>query len=468
MPDPCSDVRIERDLLGEVAVPAAARWGAATQRALENFPVSGQRFPRRFLWALGLVKQAAAGANAALGVLEPDLAQAIGRAAAEVARGDHDREFPLDVFQTGSATSTNMNANEVISHRATQLLESAGRRDLRVHPNDHVNRSQSSNDVMPSCLHLAAREAVHEDLLPALDALAACLEEKAAGFDAIVKIGRTHLMDATPVRLSQEVGGWAHQVRLARARLEAAAGGLAELALGGTAVGTGINCPRGFAARAIERISEAAGRRYREADDHFEAQGARDAAVHASAALRGVAVSLFKVANDVRLLASGPRAGLGELRLPAIQAGSSIMPGKVNPVICEAVTQVAAQVIGNDAAVALGGLSGHLELNAFLPLITRNLLESIELLSRVSRVFVSRCLAGLEADAERARSGVEQSLALATALVPRLGYDAAAGLAKQAMESGRTIREVARARRVLPDAELEALLDPRSQTEPPA
>jgi fumarate hydratase class II len=462
-PSSAAGTRIERDSMGELAVPADALWGASTQRALENFPVSGERFPRRFLEALGWVKEAAAAANAELAVLTPELAGWIARAAGEVAAGDLDAHFPLDIFQTGSGTSTNMNANEVIARRAMQLR---GGQEPRIHPNDHVNASQSSNDVMPTVLHLAAREAVHRDLLPALGLLRAALAERAGALTGVVKAGRTHLMDATPMTLGQELGGYARQVELAGDRVLRAAEGLAELALGGTAVGTGINCPPGFAARAIARLSERCGRAYREASDHFEAQGAQDAAVELSGALRSAAVSLFKIASDVRLLASGPRTAIGELQLPALQPGSSIMPGKVNPVIPEVVTQVAAQVVGNDAAVALGGLAGQLELNTFLPLIARNLLESIRLLASASRLFAERCIAGLEADAPRAAALVQQSLMLATALAPRIGYDAAAALAKEAHATGRTLREVARERHVLPDAELDALLDPRAQIGP--
>ena len=422
--------------------------------------MSGERFPRRFLEALGRVKEAAARANAALGVLPADAAEWIARAAEEVSEGLLDAHFPLDVFQTGSGTSTNMNANEVIARRAMQLR---GSPEPRIHPNDHVNASQSSNDVIPSVIHLAAREAVHRDLLPALGQLRAALAERARAFAAVVKPGRTHLMDATPVTLGQELAGWARQLELASQRVARAADDLAELALGGTAVGTGINCPPGFAARAIARLSERTGREYREAADHFEAQGGRDAAVALSGALRGAALALFKIASDVRLLASGPRTGIGELRLPVLQPGSSIMPGKVNPVAVEVLTQVAAQVVGNDAAIALGGLSGQLELNTFMPLIARNLLESIRLLTSASALFAERCIAGLEADRARAAALVEQSLMLATALAPRIGYDAAAALAKEAHESGRSLREVARERNVLPEAELDALLDPEKQ-----
>jgi fumarate hydratase class II len=389
-------------------VPADALWGAATQRALENFPVSGERFPREFLRALGLVKAAAAAANARVGALDPTMAAAIEAAAREVAEGRLDAHFVLDVFQTGSGTSTNMNANEVIARRARQIL---GPKAPGVHPNDHANRSQSSNDVMPTALHVAARLGIHERLLPALRELHAALLAKADELDGVVKPGRTHGMDATPVRLSQELLGWARQVELGISRALAASEELAELALGGTAVGTGINCPPGFAAEAVARLSAATGLAFREAADRFEAQGARDAAVQASAALRTVAISLAKIANDVRLLASGPRCGLGEIELPALQPGSSIMPGKVNPVICEVVVQVAGQVIGNDAAVAIGGLGGQLELNTCLPLVARNLLESIRLLASAAELFARRTIAGLAANRERCAELAERSLA---------------------------------------------------------
>ena len=461
MPDPSNATRTERDSLGEMEVPAKALWGTSTQRAILNFPISGERFPRRFIQALGLIKEAAAVSNAKLGVLPEDLAKAIARAAREVAEGEWDDQFPLDIFQTGSGTSTNMNANEVIATRAGQLL---GSDQPHIHPNDHVNASQSSNDVIPTALHVSARQSLHEDLLPALGRLHQCLGGKAREFDDVVKLGRTHLMDAAPVRLGQEFGGWARQVELGIGRVEHARECLAELALGGTAVGTGLNCPPGFPTAAIASLSRATGLEYREADDHVEAQGARDAAVEASGQLKTVAVSLSKIANDVRLLGSGPRGGIGELALPAIQPGSSIMPGKLNPVICEAVTQVAAQVIGNDAAVCAGGLQGHLELNVFIPVIARNLLESIRLLSKVSTVFVEKCLAGIQAQRERAESLVEGSLAMVTVLAPAIGYELAAEIAKESQRTGRTVREICQERAVLPVKELAALLDPRSQT----
>ncbi len=458
-----SKTRIERDSMGEMEVPEDALWGASTQRALLNFPVSGERFPRRFIEALGFIKGAAAATNAELGVVEPKVAEAIQAAALEVAGGALDEHFVLDIFQTGSGTSTNMNANEVIAHRAQRLL---GEGSVRVHPNDHVNASQSSNDVIPTALHVSARQSIHQDLLPALRRLHECLVRKAVEFDDVVKIGRTHLMDATPVRLGQEFAGYARQIELGVARAEAAAEALAELALGGTAVGTGLNRPVDFPTKAIARISQATGLDYREAADHFEAQGGRDAAVEASGAMKTIAVSLYKIANDVRLLGSGPRCGLGEISLPTLQPGSSIMPGKVNPVICESVTQVAVQVIGNDAAVSLGGLSGHLELNVFIPVIARNLLESVRLLASVSNLFVDKCLNGLEANRERAASLIEGSLAMVTVLVPVIGYDAAAAIAKESFATGKTVRELCLEKKVLPKAELERLLDPRSQTEP--
>jgi len=455
--------RTERDSLGEMRVPADALWGASTQRAVENFPISGERFPRVFLRALGLVKRCAAGANAELGVLEAPVARAIAEAAREVESGALDAHFPIDVFQTGSGTSTNMNANEVIASRAMQILSARGD-DRRVHPNDHVNASQSSNDVIPTALHLAARLALREDLEPALAGLHACLVGKARELDDVVKLGRTHLMDATPIRLGQEFSGYARQIELGRERVARAGEALAELALGGTAVGTGLNAPPGFASRAIAAISRETGLEFREAANHFEAQGARDAAVEASGQLRTLAVSLAKIAGDVRLLASGPRGGIGEIELPAIQPGSSIMPGKVNAVICEVVLQVSAQVIGNDAAIAVAGLQGQLELNVFVPVIARNLLASIALLSAASRVFAEKCLAGVSARRERAEALVEESLAMVTALVPAIGYDAAAEIAKEAWRTGKRVREICRERAILPPDELERLLDPRRQT----
>ncbi len=459
------EFRVERDSMGEVRVPAAAYYGAQTQRALENFALSGMRFPRRFLEALGWIKECAARTLGELGELDAALALAIERAAREVRRGELDAEFPLDVFQTGSGTSTHMNANEVIANRAAELMGRA-RGEGAVHPNDHVNRGQSSNDVMPSALHLAARLGMVHDLLPALAVLQQALEVKAVAFGGDLKLGRTHLQDATPLFFGQEFSGWAAQLGHAERRVQRAADGLAELALGGTAVGTGLNAPAGFATRAIECLSEATGLPFRAATNAFEAQGARDAALEASGALKVVAASLMKIAEDIRLLGSGPRAGLGELRLPAVQPGSSIMPGKVNPVICEAVTQVAAQVVGNDAAITIGAFRGQLQLNAFIPLIAHNLLSSIELLARASRVFAERCVEGLAIEREAAARQVEESLAMATALAPAIGYDRAAAIAKRAYATGRRVREVAREAGVLSDAELERVLDPARQARP--
>jgi fumarate hydratase class II len=460
-----SATRTERDSLGTVEVPADAYYGAQTQRARENFPISGDRMPRRFIEALGLIKAAAAAAHRESGAIPREKADAIERAAREVMRGERDVDFVVDVFQTGSGTSTNMNANEVIANRASELLGYA-RGSMHVHPNDDVNRAQSSNDVIPSALHVAARLAIERDLVPALDVLAGAIERKARAFDGVVKLGRTHLQDATPMTVGQEFGGWAAQVRAGIARARRASEGLRELALGGTAVGTGLNAPDGFAARVIASIATETALDFAEARDHFEAQGARDAALEASGALKTIAASLAKIAEDVRLLASGPRAGLGELRLPSLQPGSSIMPGKVNPVLCESVTQVAAQVIGNDAAITVGAMRGQLELNVFIPLIAHNLLESVRLLAAVAVLFAQRCIDGIELDRERIGAAVERSLAMATALVPRIGYDRAAALAKEAWQSGRTVREVAEEQGVLSRDELDAALDPLRQARP--
>jgi len=458
--------RLERDSLGDIRVPEDAYYGAQTQRAVDNFPISGVRFPRRFIWALGLVKRSVAEANEELELLDVGRAEWIATAAQEVMDGRHDGEFVLDVFQTGSGTSTNMNANEVISNRGIEMM--GGERGSRdpIHPNDHVNMGQSSNDVIPTALHIAAAVAIDRDLLPALTLLLGALDRKARAFDDIVKTGRTHLMDATPVRLGQEFGGWAAQVAHARRRAESARDALLELPLGGTAVGTGINRHPEMPANAIGRIADECELPFREATDHFEAQGARDAAVEASGQLKAIAVGLTKIANDIRWLASGPRTGLGELRLPALAPGSSIMPGKVNPVMSEMLVMACAQVVGNDAAVALGGLGGTLELNAMIPLITHNLLQSITLLATASRTFAERCVEGIEADREACAATVERNLSLATALVPHIGYDAATRLAKQAHASGRTVREVAREAGVMEPNALDAALDARAMTEP--
>jgi fumarate hydratase class II len=460
-----SATRIERDSMGEMEVPADALYGAQTARALHNFPVSGLRLPRPFLRALGMIKERAARVNLELELLDRQRALAIMEGAEEVITGALDAHFPLDVFQTGSGTSTNMNANEVIANRACQLLgEPIGGR--AVHPNDHVNLGQSSNDVFPTALHLAAAVEIRHTLVPALFALQEALGEKAGAFDEIVTIGRTHLQDAVPVRLGQVFSGYARQVALAIRRLDAAVEGLCELPLGGTAVGTGLNTHPEFPGRVIQGLAEVTGLPLRKAANHFEAQGARDAAVAASGALRGIAVALSKIAGDIRLLGSGPRCGLGELVLPAVQPGSSIMPGKVNPVMAESLIQACAQVLGNDAAVALGGLHGQLELNVMQPLIAHNLLQSIGLLANAAGLFTERCVRGLEADRRRCEALIEQSLAMVTALAPRIGYDRAAALAKKAHETGRTVREVAREERLLPEEELARLLDPRPMTEP--
>ncbi|GGK29278.1 fumarate hydratase class II [Pilimelia terevasa] len=428
--------RVERDTMGEVRVPAAARWRAQTQRAVENFPVSGRGLEPAHVHALARIKGAAARVNADLGVLEADVAAAVAAAAAEVAAGRHDDQFPVDVFQTGSGTSSNMNANEVIATLASAAL---GR---PVHPNDHVNASQSSNDVFPSSIHLAAAAAVVGDLTPALAGLADALTAKAAEFAQVVKSGRTHLMDATPVTLGQEFGGYAAQVRYGVERLDAVLPRLAELPLGGTAVGTGVNTPPGFAAAVVAALRAETGLPLTEARDHFEAQGARDALVETSGQLRTVAVGLYKIVNDIRWMGSGPRAGLRELRLPDLQPGSSIMPGKVNPVVPEAVRQVCAQVIGNDAAVGFAGTQGDFELNVMLPVMARNLLESIRLLAAAARLLADRCVAGLVADADVCRAYAEGSPSIVTPLNRYLGYDEAAAVAKEALASGRSIRAV--------------------------
>ncbi|MEU7132101.1 class II fumarate hydratase [Streptomyces sp. NPDC046261] len=428
--------RIEHDSMGEVRVPADAKWRAQTQRAVENFPISGQRLERAHIEALGRIKAAAAKVNAGLGVIEEDVAEAIGAAAAEVVEGRWDDHFPIDVFQTGSGTSSNMNANEVIATLATERL---GR---PVHPNDHVNASQSSNDVFPSSIHIAATAAVTGDLIPALEHLAASLERKAEEFATVVKSGRTHLMDATPVTLGQEFGGYAAQVRYGAERLRSSLPRLAELPLGGTAVGTGINTPPGFAGAVITEITRATGLPLTEARDHFEAQGARDGLVETSGQLRTIAVGLTKIANDIRWMGSGPRTGLAEINLPDLQPGSSIMPGKVNPVICEAVLMVAAQVTGNDATVATAGAAGNFELNVMLPVMAKNLLESVRLLANVSRLLADRTVDGITANVERAREYAESSPSVVTPLNRYIGYEEAAKVAKKSLAERKTIREV--------------------------
>ncbi len=459
-----ADTRIEKDSLGEVEVPGGAYYGAQTERARRNFPVSGLRFPRRFIAALGAIKRDAAAVNAELGLVPADLAAAIGSAAGEVVAGGLDDHFPLDIFQTGSATSTNMNANEVIANRAIELLGGA-RGSKRVHPNDHVNASQSSNDVIPTALHVAAYMAVHDSLQPALDRLAQALERQARELDDVVKIGRTHLQDAVPVRLGQEFGGYAQQARYGLARLAAALPRLAELPLGGTAVGTGLNAPAEFGPRVIARLAAALGCPFVPAANRFEAMAAKDAAVELSGALKTIAASLTKIANDIRWLASGPRCGIGEITIPSLQPGSSIMPGKVNPVIPESVLMVAAQVVGNDATITIAGMGGNFELNVMMPVIAYNLLQSIEILATASSLLAERCVDGIAANRERCAELVERSLAMVTSLVPKIGYDAAAEIAKESVRSGRTVRELCRDKGVLPEAELAEALDPWSMTE---
>ena len=459
-----SATRKETDSMGSMTVPAEALYGAQTARARDNFPISGIVFPRPFLRALGMVKEHAAKVNRELGLIDERVALAVMDAAEEVIIGDLDDHFPLDVFQTGSGTSTNMNANEVIANRACQLLdEPLGSRT--VHPNDHVNYGQSSNDVIPTVMHLAAAVEIKEQLLPKLDELRKALGAKAREFDDIVTIARTHLQDATPIRLGQVFGGYFRQVTLVISELERTMDGLCELPLGGTAVGTGLNTHPEFAQRVIAGLAEVTGLPLREAKDHFASQGGKEQVVAASGALKTTATALFKIANDIRFLASGPRCGLGELQLPAVQPGSSIMPGKVNPVMAESLMQVCAQVVGNDTTITLSGMSGNFELNVMMPVMAHNLLQSIDLLANATDQFNERCLQGLEADRERCEGLIEESLAMCTALAPVIGYDQAAAIAKQAHETGRTVREVAIAEDVLPEEELKSLLDPRPMTE---
>ncbi|UER55060.1 class II fumarate hydratase [Kineosporiaceae bacterium SCSIO 59966] len=460
------EYRIEHDTMGEVRVPASALYRAQTQRAVENFPISGSRLERGLIEALARVKKAAARANAELGVLEPDLADAVAQAADEVARGLHDEHFPVDVFQTGSGTSSNMNVNEVIATLASRRLG----RD--VHPNDHVNASQSSNDTFPTSVHVAATAGVVRDLVPALEHLASTLRAKADEFKDVVKSGRTHLMDATPVTLGQELGGYAAAVEHGIERLHAALPRVAEVPLGGTAVGTGINTPAGFPQRVIELLAQETGLPITEARDHFEAQGARDGLVELSGVLRVIAVSLTKVCNDLRWMGSGPNTGLAELRIPDLQPGSSIMPGKVNPVVPEAVLMVCAQVVGNDATVAWAGASGSFELNVMIPVMARNVLESVRLLANASRVLADRTVAGLEADVERCRRYAEASPSVVTPLNRIIGYEAAAKIAKHAVAAGTTIREAVAdlgfvERGEITEEQLDAALDVLAMTRPP-
>ena len=457
------DTRVVKDSMGEMEVPAAARYGASTMRAVNNFPISGIRFPRRFIRALGLIKKAAAEVNGELDLIPAEMAGPIAQAAQEVADGRWDGEFPIDIYQTGSGTSTNTNANEVIANRATELLGSGAA--APVHPNDHVNRCQSSNDVIPTAIHLAGAMALSEELLPALSTLQRSLAAKAEQFMPLVKTGRTHLQDATPIRLGQEFAGYAGQVEESSARVRQALADLSQVALGGTAVGTGINAHPEFAGRACARLAGWTGVEIRETGNHFHAQATLDSLVSAHSRLKSVAVSLWKVAGDIRLMGSGPRAGIGELILPEVQPGSSIMPGKVNPVIIESLTMACARVIGNDATVTLCGQSGSFfELNVMMPLAGVSMLESISLLANSAGNFAARCVDGLEAT-QRGPETVEKGLMLATALAPVLGYDEAAKIAKEAGRTGRTIRELAR-ERGLDEATLSRVLDPAKMTEP--
>ena len=458
------ETRIETDSLGEMAVPADAYWGAQTQRAVENFPISGRTFGRRFVRALGVVKKAAAQANRDLDLLENDVAEAIVEAADEVIAGELDDHFPVDVFQTGSGTSSNMNANEVIANRAAEIMgHEIG--DRVVHPNDHVNFGQSSNDVIPTAMHVGSLEAIEKDVTPALETLRKSLGAKEDEFADVVKTGRTHLQDATPVTLGQEFGGYRTQIEKGLSRVDNTREHLGELALGGTAVGTGLNTHPEFPGRAAEYITKETGVQFREADDHFEAQAAHDAMAEAHGALRTVAGSLNKIANDLRLLASGPRNGLGEIEGPENQPGSSIMPGKINPVIAEAVNQVHTQVIGNDAAVANGAADGQLDLNLYKPVVAHNFLQSAELIANASLVFAGRFVDPLEANRDHCERQVERSMALATALNVHIGYDAASTVAKAALAEEKTVREVAIERGYLDEDEADVVLDPRRMTE---
>jgi fumarate hydratase class II len=459
-----AETRTETDSMGKVEVPVGALYGAQTQRAAENFPVSGLRLPRRVIRALALIKKAAAQVNRERGKLDAKLAGAIIEAAHEVAAGRHDGEFIVDIFQTGSGTSSNMNANEVIANRAIQILGGTVGSKKPVHPNDHVNMGQSSNDVFPTAVHVAAAEAMQHDLIPCLEALEAALGAKARSFDHVVKIGRTHLMDAVPVRLGQEFSGYTQMLTNTVRRVRAATGAVSELALGGTAVGTGLNSEPSFAPAIIRIIAEETGVPLRQAPNLFEALAARDGLVEASGALRSAAVSLTKVANDIRWLGSGPRCGIGEIHLPDLQPGSSIMPGKVNPVMSEMLLMICAQIVGNDATIGWGGAAGNFELNVMIPVMAYNLLHGIGILASGARLFASRCVEGLDANEERCEALVEQSLAMVTALNERIGYDAAAAIAKESVKTGKTVRELCLEKKVLPPDELARLLDARAMT----
>ncbi len=460
------DYRIETDSLGEVRVAASAYYGAQTQRALENFPISGRRMPREFIRAVGIIKLAAAGANLSLGLLDTKIGKAIVRAATEVAEGKFDHEFVVDVYQTGSGTSTNMNANEIISNRAIELLGGQVGSKTPVHPNDHVNKCQSSNDVIPSAVHISALESIEKNLLPALKVLHEVLAAKARQFDKVLKVGRTHLQDAVPIRLGQEFSGYASQIEHGIHRVQGLHRHFRELALGGTAVGTGLNAPKAFAPLAIKKISEFTGIPFFRAKNPFEAIAARDAVVEASGQLKTVAVSLMKIVNDLRWMNSGPRCGLGEIDLPTLQPGSSIMPGKVNPIILESVMMICATIMGYDVAINIGGQHGNFELNTMMPMMVDHLLESIRLLANGSQNLANRCVNGIEANEDRTASLTESSLGLCTALTPIIGYDTAADIAREAAMTGKTVRHVSREHSVLPEKELNRLLDPMRLTKP--
>jgi len=455
------NTRIERDSMGEMHVPNSAMYGASTARAVENFPVSNLRFPRVFIKALGHIKASAATVNLGLGKLDATKKDIINKAASEVSLGDWDDHFVLDIFQTGSGTSTNMNANEVIAHRCAQINP----HEL-IHPNDHINMGQSSNDVIPTAIHLAAADLLVHQLVPALQHLHAALQQKSAETNSVIKIGRTHLMDATPITLGQEISGWARQVELGIARLESCLPRITELAQGGTAVGTGLNTHADFGQAIAKELSSRYGITFSEASNHFEAQAAQDAAVELSGALRTIAVSLVKISNDIRLLNMGPRCGIAEISIPAVQPGSSIMPGKVNPVIAESMAQVCAQVIGNDATITFAGASGLLDLNVMLPVIAHNLLESEEILSNAVLMFADKCILGLEANVEKCEQQIEWSMSMVTSLAPVIGYDKASQIAKQAVHDGKTVRQLCLDENILPQSELDALLDPRTMLAP--
>ena len=456
--------RIEKDTMGEVRVPAHVYYGAETQRAVDNFPVSGLRLPRVFIRALGLIKKYAAQTNKELGLLDPKIAKAVMAAADEVAVGKMDEQFVVDVFQTGSGTSTNMNANEVIAARTNELMTGKKKSKHPAHPNDHINIGQSSNDVIPTAFHIAALTSINEDLLPAQEVLHKSLRKKSKEFHHVVKIGRTHLQDAVPIRLGQEFSGYAEQVRLGIRRIKNVRDSLSRLALGGTAVGTGLNTHPEFASRVIALISQETGWPFRETRNHFEAQANQEGAVETSGALKTVGVSLMKIANNIRWLSSGPRCGIGEINVPPLQPGSSMMPGKVNPVVPESVIQVAAHVIGNDTTVTIGGQIGNFELSGMLPVVIHNLLESIRLVSAAAKLFAEKCIDGITANEDRCTASLEKSLAMSTGLVPVIGYERAAAIAQEALRTGKTVRGVAMEQKVLPEAQLEELLDPIRMT----